>query len=83
MPAEARLEQQSQSAKIRRLKAELKRAPLERDILKYAAALCHGVPAKYASIKSHETTHLVRRLLQMMAAHPCSHYARRPEQPQA
>ena len=37
-PAEARQEQQSQSAEIRRLKAELKRVTEERDILKKAAA---------------------------------------------
>jgi transposase len=38
VPAEARQEQQSQSAEIRRLKAELKRVTEERDILKKAAA---------------------------------------------
>lgn len=38
LPAEARQEQQSQSAEIRRLKAELKRVTEERDILKKAAA---------------------------------------------
>ena len=37
-PTEARQEQQSQSAEIRRLKAELKRVTEERDILKKAAA---------------------------------------------
>ena len=37
-PAEARQEQQNQSAEIRRLKAELKRVSEERDILKKAAA---------------------------------------------
>lgn len=37
-PVEARQEQQSQSAEIRRLKAELKRVTEERDILKKAAA---------------------------------------------
>ena len=38
VPVEARQEQQSQSAEIRRLKAELKRVTEERDILKKAAA---------------------------------------------
>ena len=38
VPAETRQEQQSQSAEIRRLKAELKRVTEERDILKKAAA---------------------------------------------
>lgn len=38
LPAETRQEQQSQSAEIRRLKAELKRVTEERDILKKAAA---------------------------------------------
>jgi len=38
LPAEARQEQQSHSAEIRRLKAELKRVTEERDILKKAAA---------------------------------------------
>lgn len=37
-PVEVRQEQQSQSAEIRRLKAELKRVTEERDILKKAAA---------------------------------------------
>ena len=38
IPEPERLEQQSQSAEIRRLKAELKRVSEERDILKKAAA---------------------------------------------
>ncbi|QEL64522.1 transposase [Oryzomicrobium terrae] len=38
LPAEAPQEQQSQSAEIRHLKAELKRVTEERDILKQAAA---------------------------------------------
>ena len=38
LPLTERLEQQGQSAEIRRLKAELKRVTEERDILKKAAA---------------------------------------------
>lgn len=38
LPAETRVEQQSQATEIRRLKAELKRVTEERDILKKAAA---------------------------------------------
>ena len=38
VPESERLEKQSQSAEIRRLKAELRRATKERDILKKAAA---------------------------------------------
>lgn len=38
LPEDARLEQQTQSAEIRRLKSELKRVTEERDILKKAAA---------------------------------------------
>ena len=38
LPAETRVEQQSQATEIRRLKAEVKRVTEERDILKKAAA---------------------------------------------
>ena len=75
VPEQERLETQSQSAEIRKLKAELRRVTEERDILKRPPRTLPGVPVRYAFIRAHEEQHPVRRLCQMMVVHPSGYYA--------
>ncbi|WP_371323894.1 IS3 family transposase [Dechloromonas sp. ZY10] len=76
LPEPERLEQQSQSGEIRRLKAELKRVTEEGDILKKGrSVLCQRVPVRYAFIESEEVRYPVRRLCRMMSVHPSGYYA--------
>jgi putative transposase len=62
-PEAVRCETQRQQAELRELKAELKRATGEREIL------------KKAFIKTHEAQHSVRGMCRMMEVHPSGYYA--------
>lgn len=74
-PQEQRVEEDDQSAEVRRLRAELKRVTEERDILKGRRVLCQGVRLKYAFIKQQAGHYAIRRLCLTLKVHPSGYYA--------
>ncbi|MGA8138218.1 IS3 family transposase [Pseudomonas costantinii] len=75
-PQEKRVEEDDQSAEVRRLRAELKRVTEERDNLKKGRrVLCQGVRLKYAFIKQQAGHYAVRRLCLTLKVHPSGYYA--------
>ncbi|WP_257011487.1 IS3 family transposase [Pseudomonas lundensis] len=75
-PQEQRVEEDDQSAEVRRLRAELKRVTEERDILKKGRrVLCQGVRLKYAFIKQQADHYAIRRLCLTLKVHPSGYYA--------
>ncbi|MFV9491605.1 IS3 family transposase [Pseudomonas aeruginosa] len=75
-PQEQRVEEDDQSAEVRRLRAELKRVTEERDGLKKGRrVLCQGVRLKYAFIKQQAGHYAIRRLCLTLKVHPSGYYA--------
>ncbi|HEP8974245.1 MULTISPECIES: IS3 family transposase [Pseudomonas] len=75
-PQEQRVEEDDQSAEVRRLRAELKRVTEERDNLKKGRrVLCQGVRLKYAFIKQQAGHYAIRRLCLTLKVHPSGYYA--------
>ncbi|MGR6616703.1 IS3 family transposase [Pseudomonas sp. B16120] len=75
-PQEQRVEENDQSAEVRRLRAELKRVTEERDNLKKGRrVLCQGVRLKYAFIKQQAGHYAIRRLCLTLKVHPSGYYA--------
>ncbi|WP_092270516.1 IS3 family transposase [Pseudomonas prosekii] len=75
-PQEQRVEEDDQSAEVRRLRAELKRVTEERDNLKKGRrVLCQGVRLKYAFIKQQSGHYAIRRLCLTLKVHPSGYYA--------
>ncbi|OZY32219.1 IS3 family transposase [Pseudomonas lundensis] len=75
-PQEQRVEEDDQSAEVRRLRAELKRVTEERDNLKKGRrVLCQGVRLKYAFIKQQADHYAIRRLCLTLKVHPSGYYA--------
>ncbi|WP_343177530.1 IS3 family transposase [Pseudomonas sp. 4810-S13] len=75
-PQEQRVQEDDQSAELRRLRAELKRVTEERDILKKGRrVLCQGVRLKYAFIKQLAGDYSIRRLCLTLKVHPSGYYA--------
>ncbi|MDO1496591.1 IS3 family transposase [Pseudomonas putida] len=75
-PQEQRVEEDDQSAEVRRLRAELKRVTEERDNLKKGRrVLCQGVRLKYAFIKQQAGLYAIRRLCLTLKVHPSGYYA--------
>ncbi|NMZ99802.1 MULTISPECIES: IS3 family transposase [Pseudomonas chlororaphis group] len=73
---EQRVEEDDQSAEVRRLRAELKRVTEERDNLKKGRrVLCQGVRLKYAFIKQQAGHYAIRRLCLTLKVHPSGYYA--------
>ncbi|WP_153016989.1 IS3-like element ISPsy29 family transposase, partial [Pseudomonas amygdali] len=75
-PQAERQQDDDQHAELRRLRAELKRAAEERDILKKGRrVLCQGVRLKYAFIKQRAGDYSIRRLCLTLKVHPSGYYA--------
>ncbi|QVN05601.1 IS3 family transposase [Pseudomonas rhodesiae] len=75
-PQEQRVEEDDQSAEVRRLRAELKRVTEERDNLKKGRRVfCQGVRLKYAFIKQQAGHYAIRRLCLTLKVHPSGYYA--------
>ena len=78
--------QDDQTAKLKRLEAELRRITEERDILKKAACvLCQGVRLKYAFIKMHRHEHAIRTMCVVLRVHHSGYYAwlKKPSSPRS
>ncbi|QWD31105.1 IS3 family transposase [Polynucleobacter paneuropaeus] len=76
IPAEQRLVQDDQLAKLKRLEAELRRVTEERDIPKKGRrVLCQGVRLKYAFIKKHQHEHAIRTMCKVLRVHHSGYYA--------
>ncbi|KAB0486009.1 IS3 family transposase [Pseudomonas psychrophila] len=75
-PQEQRVQEDDQSAELRRLRAELKRVTEERDNLKKGRrVLCQGVRLKCAFIKQLAGDYSIRRLCLSLRVHPSGYYA--------